>query len=69
MNLIRCTAIAANENQFAKQLGIAQGTLAKIESNLLSAEKYSDKIKEILYYWKAKRVTELMKEIDFINNL
>lgn len=58
-----------SQNQFAKQIGITQGTLAKIEGNLIKSEKYHNKIKDVVINWKVKRILELNKQIDFINNL
>lgn len=62
-------AMGLTQNSFAKQVGISQPTIAKIESNLIPAKKYTAKIMSIVNLWKNDRIVELNKEIEFVRNL
>jgi DNA-binding XRE family transcriptional regulator len=65
---IRLTMLLS-QNQFADKIGIAQGTLAKIEGNTLKLEKYESKIRVFVEQWKTEKIKSLTDEITFILSL
>lgn len=65
---IRLT-MGLSQNQFALKIGIAQGSLAKIEGGTLKLDKYLDKIKAATSEWKEYKIRQLEKEIEFIKSL
>ena len=58
-----------SQNQFALKLGMAQGTLAKIEGGTLKLNKYVENIQAVTNEWKEYKVRQLEKEIEFIKSL
>lgn len=65
---IRLT-MGLSQTQFASQVGISQGTLAKIESNLIHCAKYETQIRSMIDGWKKLRINSLQQEIDFLKSL
>jgi DNA-binding XRE family transcriptional regulator len=71
---IRLT-MCLSQSQFAKEIGITQGTIAKIEMGTMFfhnkdlASKYAEKIQQIFDSWKQQKIALLQQEIDFIKLL
>lgn len=58
-----------SQNQFSNEIGISQGTLAKIEMNMLKIDKYQDKIQAVFDKWRTEKIKALEEEIDFLKNV
>jgi DNA-binding transcriptional regulator YiaG len=65
---IRLTMLLS-QNKFAAEIGISQGTLAKIEGKTLKLEKYESKIRTFVEQWKKEKIKSLNDEINFIQSL
>lgn len=65
---IRLTMLLS-QNKFAAEIGISQGTLAKIEGNTLKLEKYKTTIRTFVEQWKKEKIKSLNDEINFIQSL
>lgn len=57
------------QTQLASKMGVSQSAVNKIESGMLSADNYEEKFIEIKDIWKASRIEELEKEIEYIKSL
>ena len=55
-----------SQNQLAKDLGITQPTIAKLEMGVLRIEKYQKQLDLSLKRWKEDKIKELRQEIEFI---
>lgn len=61
--------IGLSQVKFAKELGITQPTLCKIENGNGDIEKYEAKIQEAFASWKARKIKTLEQEIEYIKSL
>lgn len=65
---IRLTMLMS-QSRFSKSIGIAQGTLAKIEGGTLKLDNYETKIRQFVDNWKTVKIKSLEDEISFIKSL
>ncbi len=55
-----------SQNELAKEIGITQPTIAKLEMGVLKIEKYKKKLDTSLQNWKDYKLQELREEFEFI---